>query len=303
MDYILSALDYINNLLLQLGFKSDYEATTGVTDYPCPTCDRDFDTRRGLGVHHVHAHNERLPNRDCDYCGVELYSDYAKKYCSENCLQNSNSYAGPNNPNYRDALTETSCEICGAEFEYYPSEKPGLYCPDCVSSKNWQTPPDIEGSANPRWAGGKTQRDCVMCGNPVKRHPSGFPSDVTLCGRKCHQAWLSEAFSGEGHPNWKGGGNEAYGRGWGRVRALALERDRYACVVCGASKAEIGRNPDVHHIVPVRVFIAADRVAREEAHRLENVVSLCVPCHRRADFGVIGRDELWSAIGVTGGED
>lgn len=102
--------------------------------HECPTCGRSFDTRRGLGVHHSHAHDERLPNRECDRCGERFYSESARAYCSEACHDAAVSYTGEDNPNYRDAKETTACEICGSTFEYYPSEKKGLFCPDCVET-------------------------------------------------------------------------------------------------------------------------------------------------------------------------
>lgn len=48
------------------------------------------------------------------------------------------------------------------EFEYYPSEKTGLY------------PSEVEGEA-------------------------------VLCSKECQNEWVSEAFTGDGHPNWAGG--------------------------------------------------------------------------------------------------
>lgn len=133
---------------------------------------------------------------------------------------------------------------------------------------------------------------CSVCNELVRRHPSNVTGEVVVCSNECRREWLSEAFSGDGHPNWAGGGNEAYGPGWNQVRTAALERDDYECVNCGKSKAVIGRNPDVHHIVPVRLFDAHDELTVEDAHHLENVVCLCVTCHRRAEFGQLERSAL-----------
>lgn len=136
---------------------------------------------------------------------------------------------------------------------------------------------------------------CDVCNEVVCRHPSNVTGEVVVCSNQCRREWLSEAFSGDSHPNWAGGGNEAYGPGWNRVRRAALERDDYECVNCGKTKAEIGRNPDVHHIVPVRLFEAHDELTVGDAHHLDNVVCLCVTCHRRAEFGHIERSELFDS--------
>ncbi|MFB6142535.1 MAG: HNH endonuclease [Halorientalis sp.] len=238
-------------------------------------------------------HDERLPNRECDRCGASFYCESARAYCSEECHDEAVSYTGADNPNYRGGKEATTCDICGEEFEYYPSEKEGLYCSECVENEQWRYRPTVSGADHPRWNGGKITVDCTVCGETVRRHPNQLTGEATLCSRRCHAEWLSDAFAGEGHPNWEGGDTGPYGKGWARVRRQALERDGYECAVCGKGRADIGRNPDVHHIVPVRVFEQAEEYDREDAHVLPNVVSLCVACHRKADFGRIPKGDLW----------
>lgn len=260
--------------------------------HDCPSCPRTFDSRRGLGVHHSRVHGDRLPNRTCDYCGNCFYSEYEKRYCSDACLDASDSYAGENNPNYRGGKESTGCELCGTEFDYYPSEKDGLFCSECVRTEAWRRTPDVDRERNPQWNGGQVERECHVCGTPVERYPSELECEGTVCSDDCRAEWLSETFTGEGHPNWEGGDVGPYGPGWNAVRREALERDDYACVVCGTGREELDRNPDVHHLVPVRAYVEApDREVRD-AHRIDNVVSLCVDCHRKADVGSLSRETL-----------
>jgi len=94
--------------------------------HECPTCGSVFDTRRGLGVHHSSVHDARLPNRECDHCGEQFYCSYEKRYCSDDCHDSAVSFAGENNPNYDDKKETTQCALCGASFDYYPSDKEGL---------------------------------------------------------------------------------------------------------------------------------------------------------------------------------
>lgn len=258
----------------------------------CPTCGDSFDTERGLGVHHSAAHGERLPNRECARCGAAFHCEYEKKYCSNECLEASVSFAGENNPNYRGGKESTTCEICDSQFDYYPSEKPGRYCKTCVENEEWREVPVVRGQHHPRWAGGSKELECDVCGRIVFRRPS-FPDDKhVFCSDECQYKWLSDAFAGDGHPNWKGGGDANYGQGWRRIRRLALERDDYRCRICGTTAADLGRNPDVHHIVPVREFVEEPALTERDAHHLENVISLCIGCHRRAEFGHISRERL-----------
>lgn len=258
----------------------------------CPTCGREFSGERGMRVHHVQAHGERLPNRECARCGDRFYSEEERKYCTESCLEASISYEEASNPNYRGGKETTDCEICGEEFEYYPSEKPGRFCPDCVETEDWHEPPSLTGPENPHYRGGKIELECDVCDAEFERYPSNVGDGAILCSNECRAEWLSEAFTGEGHPNWKGGGNEDYGPEWARVRAQALERDDHRCVVCRTTKHELGRNPDVHHVVPVRRFVESPVLTKTDAHTLDNLVSLCAGCHRRAEFDGISAEWL-----------
>jgi len=67
-----------------------------------------------------------LPNRECDHCGEQFYCSYEKRYCSDDCHDSAVSFAGENNPNYDDKKETTQCALCGASFDYYPSDKEGL---------------------------------------------------------------------------------------------------------------------------------------------------------------------------------
>lgn len=251
-----------------------------------------------MRVHHSSAHGEKLPNRECANCGTAFYSEHERKYCGETCRDTTVSFEGSNNPNYRGGKATGECEICGASFEYYPSGKPGIYCSSCVESENWRHRPDMSGENSHRWNGGPVELACDICESTFHRHPNAIDSDVTFCSRECQYEWLSESFTGEGHPNWEGGDTGPYGPGWNRIRRLALERDEYECVLCGTSKEALGRNPDVHHITPVRRFAGSDTLAVADAHDLANVVSLCVDCHRKEDFGIYENATLRDAIGV-----
>lgn len=262
----------------------------------CPSCDDSFDTRRGLGVHHSRVHGESLPNRTCDYCDADFHSPYEKRYCSEACLSASDSFEGENHPNWKGGKETTECEICSAEFEYYPSEKKGLYCGTCVENEDWRYRPDVSGENNPRWSGGERELDCDGCGAAVVRRSSNITGEHVFCSADCQYEWLSEAFTGEGHPNWAGGSNPNYGPGWRQAKQRALERDAHKCVLCGTTAAELGRNPDVHHIVPVRAFLETPVTTERDAHYPANLASLCPSCHREAEFGGVPRAEVRAAI-------
>jgi predicted nucleic acid-binding Zn ribbon protein len=264
----------------------------------CPICGDTFESSRGLGVHHSAAHDELLPNRECAACGEAFHSEHEQKYCSDDCREGAVSFEGEDNPNWDGGMESTTCDICGSSFRYYPSEKPGLYCPDCVASEAWRHDRDITGERNPRWSGGTVALDCDNCGVSFERRPVLIESEKTFCSRDCQYEWLSDEFTGDGHPNWRGGGMPNYRGDWREVRRRALERDDGSCVVCDTDRDELGRNPDVHHLVPVRAYAESPDHDRDDAHFLDNVVCLCPSCHRRAEFGNIGGERLRDLAGI-----
>ncbi len=83
---------------------------------------------------------------------------------------------------------------------------------------------------------------------------------------------------------WNSARND-YGPNWPAIRNLVLKRDHYACQVCGTSNS--GRPLHVHHKVPLRSFSSP-----EQANRLDNLITLCPNCHRRAEVSVLIRSGL-----------
>lgn len=105
---------------------------------------------------------------------------------------------------------------------------------------------------------------------------------------------------------WTNSPND-YGPFWQQIREQVRERDGYTCQICGA-KENIGRH-DVHHIVPFREIIRRGMVEEyqnnsnskadvipqaliDRANRLDNLTTLCEPCHHRAEQNVRMRSGL-----------
>jgi DEAD/DEAH box helicase domain-containing protein len=83
---------------------------------------------------------------------------------------------------------------------------------------------------------------------------------------------------------WKGDPNN-YGPNWLRQRDLARQRDGFRCQLCGA--LEINKNHHVHHKVPFRNFTSF-----VQANHIDNLVTLCAPCHKKAELVVRMRSGL-----------
>jgi hypothetical protein len=77
---------------------------------------------------------------------------------------------------------------------------------------------------------------------------------------------------GAANPLWKGGKITYRGAGWHGIKEQARRRDNYTCRRCHQPFAK--QDLDVHHIVPYR---------DTQDNRLENLVTLCKPCHMQVE--------------------
>ena len=77
---------------------------------------------------------------------------------------------------------------------------------------------------------------------------------------------------------WHADQNE-YGPDWEELRSRVLNRDGHSCQVCGVS--DTLRPLHIHHIQPFRSF-----TNRETANQIQNLVTLCPTCHRKAETSV-----------------
>lgn len=250
----------------------------------CPTCDRPFDTLAGMRQHHTKVHDEPLPNRECERCGTEFYDpDSAHIYC-EDCYD-----TDTKSDRWTHGNTDAECIECGQQFLYYPSEKRGLYCPDCVADESVSCTPSRPD------ASGRVTVTCRYCGSEFSAVRSRAEANEDLyCDRACYRAGLSAdrrargTWGGDDNPQWQGGIDTAdhYGPAWNRQRRRALERDDHTCQRCGVNADKMAAPPEVHHKEPVRTFDDPT-----DAHTLSNLVTLCRPCHRAVEYQGATLDE------------
>ena len=124
---------------------------------------------------------------------------------------------------------------------------------------------------------------CVQCGKrfaqPRWYVEKGMRSQ--FCSTRCRAEWESdEAFELvlEGRPEYRGGN-------WKTQANLARKRDGFCCVACGLTEDALGRQMDVHHKIPYRLFDSP-----KEANQLGNLISLCPSCHQKVESA--GRADL-----------
>lgn len=238
----------------------------------CPTCDKELDTEQGLRIHHTRVHDITLPNRQCKGCETWFYDSQSRREFCDECDPN----AGEHNGNWEDAKETASCERCNFTFEYYPSDKPGVYCPDCVADSD-----EFLGDSYTKDAE-RVDKDCEQCDESMTVLQSRLDrGNGRFCSQECLGDWLSENVTGDQHHRWKGG-ESWYTGDWLEVRATARKRDNYECQACCKTHEENGQRLDVHHIRPVREFDDP-----QDAHRLDNVVTLCRSCHGKVEAGSV----------------
>ncbi|MBI4529929.1 MAG: HNH endonuclease [Candidatus Latescibacteria bacterium] len=118
---------------------------------------------------------------------------------------------------------------------------------------------------------------CLVCDRPFHR-PEWYVKTGSLrlnfCSPSCRDRWSSEipkagpeAVILNGRPEYRGGD-------WDVTALRIRERDGYTCQVCGITEKDLGKQLDVHHIIPYRLF-----QSNLEANRPSNLIAVCHSCH------------------------
>jgi 5-methylcytosine-specific restriction endonuclease McrA len=164
---------------------------------------------------------------------------------------------------------QVECSICGNLFtkrtgDYNRSVKLGkkIYCSDACESIGRNKKKSIP---------------CENCGILVIRPISEIKKHV-YCSKECAETDSGYHLSNNNHPRWKGGGKYLRGKGWKKSRKMCRIRDKYTCMHCGMTEKELGKQMDVHHVIPYRLFNTDD-----EANSISNLICLCPSCHHRED--------------------
>lgn len=190
---------------------------------------------------------------NCDFCTKPIdIQDYKTRrnkhqFCSVECVRR-----------FRNKKQKITCPTCREEFEvksYRLLSKRPIFC-----SKKCQ------------FAKGRVITNCAYCGKQITKKLS-VAKERSYCNQKCQHNWLSENLYGEKHPNWTGTQDKPRGKNWLKMRRKTLERDAYRCRLC-----ESTNGISVHHLIPIRLFDDP-----EQANILDNLVSLCRPCHSKVE--------------------
>lgn len=200
------------------------------------------------------------------YCSRSCASaGYKKYYSGENC--------------YRYSSTDVECAQCGKALSRkatLSARRQHHFCSRPCWGK-WKTK-NTAGENSPHYK--RIPTKCRQCGKEFSVIPRAFNEHGNFCDHECYGLWSAQNKTGKNNPLWKGGHLPYYGPNWYGQRAKARERDNYACQHCGVTETELGRQLDVHHKIPIRLF-GIDRY--EDANRLSNLVCLCNRYHRVAE--------------------
>lgn len=190
----------------------------------------------------------------------------------------SREYKGEDNWNWDGGEAETDCFWCGEQFTLSRSRfndaKRNFCSHECMHS--WMAEYQKQVGRD------RITLECEYCGGEFETWP--FKSDRRFCSHECRDN--SDYRSGENHWNWQGGHCYRFGYNWDTQREKRLEYDGYECVVCGLSDKE-HRNKfkdglHVHHIQARRNFTDENGdIDWRSANAVDNLVSLCVVCHRK----------------------
>lgn len=121
---------------------------------------------------------------------------------------------------------------------------------------------------------------CPNCRSPETRTSDSRPCGSIVSRKRrcveCSAEWMTTETIVDGSvevgAHFEPLPADPYGKGWTAARAAAIARD----VRCRGCLSDEGL--EVHHRKPVREFTRP-----EDAHYLDNLVTLCRPCHRSAE--------------------
>lgn len=257
----------------------------------CPECDQDgFKTRRGMHTHHTMVHGEPLiehVTKTCAICGDEY--DVAtgdnperRTSCGDPaCRSEALARNGTDHGMWNGGKVEIECVVCGVSRRVYPSEAEKVSTCGRAACNSAAKRRANEGENHHSWTGKCVEIECAVCGTPHAIYPCDADRRQLCDDPDCFAEYFSELNKGERNPSWAGGKAPTYyGPNWSTQRRRALERDDYACRICGVGddthRDRFGMGLHVHHIVRFETFGIEQY---ERANRLANLVTMCLPHH------------------------
>ncbi len=217
---------------------------------------------------------------------------------------------------YTEPLRETSVQVLSVieQSPHPPSPSPdlgrgGAGGEGCSKSYGeLQVTTQVTGFRKRMWLTGENLGEEPLDLPPTELQTTGYwlsLSEQTVETLRNTGAWTND-------PN-------QYGPDWPKLREAVRARDGYRCAVCGAAEDTLsgagGRQHDVHHKTPFRAFLSDRRAttpvvakqsqetlrsAAARANQMDNLITLCPACHRKAEANVRMRSGLAGLAYVLG---
>lgn len=237
----------------------------------------------------------------CENCGkffernASAQQNSKRPFCCQACWYEWRSKNEGGETHYLFSQVPVECAGCGAPLMRTRSRVANNKAHFCNSACYGKWIAEAKTGENAfNWKGGDIDVTCAHCDAPLKRPRNAIlRSEKHFCGIDCRAAWNSHNITGENHPNWKGGWDPYYGPNWKRQRQRARTRDGHTCQSCGITREEMGREPDVHHIIAFREFgyVYGENENYRKANALKNLITLCPSCHHRIEWGTLALPE------------
>lgn len=241
----------------------------------------------------------------CLMCGEEFtQNSWNQVYCSIECVKMAK------NKRRKKPIIEKECIFCGEIFQakradafscgkrdvlHRPNEKIkrvkvicdccGEYFEQTVSTHNRNKRENRKNYCSQKCMGeaykDRVEITCSECGKTFQRAKSGYDPNNKhyFCSKECQKKNTDYILSGEEHYNYINGDTSYIrGVGWSKARKETRKRDNYTCQHCGITEEQLGKQLDVHHIKPYRLFDNS-----KEANELTNLISLCPSCHHKQE--------------------
>lgn len=169
------------------------------------------------------------------------------------------------NKGYRN-FVDKDCVICNYNIKVPEAMSPAITtcCSYCNKVKNSLS----------RSLGKYTL--CRVCDKPIWNGPSRAKK---TCSKKCGNL-ANSIFAHERNLRRVENKPKDYGPNWLFQRKQARKRDKYVCQKCGIHENDYGMQLSIHHIKP---FVLCENYI--EANQLQNLISVCEPCHRKIHSG------------------
>lgn len=184
-----------------------------------------------------------------------------------------------------------NCENCGQFFYRYPSQitEHTKYCSFECKSKDKTVELECErcGDVFRKAKSSYEKHGGRYCSRECQNGVEPLSLECDNCGKEFEKYESQIEYSGSSHCSWEcryedRGWEPGYGESWYPQRRKAIERDDYECQKCGIGQEECREKYysglHVHHKTPYREFDSDVK-----AHKLDNLETLCPPCHREAE--------------------